>query len=84
MIVGKYEINGRILVLPISGKGDFNITLSKYRNMFTLFYYYYYYHHHHHQYKGRGHVAHMRGESYKVLVEKPERYRLEDLGGDGE
>jgi hypothetical protein len=28
-ILGKYEINGRILILPIAGKGDINITLSK-------------------------------------------------------
>jgi hypothetical protein len=64
MILGKYEIKGRILVLPIAGKGDINITLSKYKNMFTFIYYYYYYHHHnhydhhhyhhHHQYKERG------------------------------
>jgi hypothetical protein len=28
-ILGDYEISGRILLLPISGKGDINITLSK-------------------------------------------------------
>jgi hypothetical protein len=30
MILGDYEISGRILLLPISGKGAINITLSKY------------------------------------------------------
>jgi hypothetical protein len=28
-ILGQYEISGRILLLPIAGKGDINITLSK-------------------------------------------------------
>ena len=35
-ILGKYDIKGRILILPITGKGDLNITLSKYKNMFTF------------------------------------------------
>jgi hypothetical protein len=29
-IVGQYEMDGRILLLPISGKGDINLTLGKY------------------------------------------------------
>jgi hypothetical protein len=29
MILGEYEIKGRILLLPITGKGDINITMSK-------------------------------------------------------
>jgi len=41
-ILGKYEIKGRILVLPIAGKGDINLTMSKYKNTFTFMYYYYF------------------------------------------
>jgi hypothetical protein len=28
-LLGKYNINGRILLLPISGDGDANVTLGK-------------------------------------------------------
>jgi hypothetical protein len=27
-IIGKYEVNGRVLLLPITGNGDVNITLG--------------------------------------------------------
>lgn len=30
---GKYEINGQILVLPIKGEGDANITFGKYPHL---------------------------------------------------
>ncbi|GFG38868.1 hypothetical protein Cfor_02175 [Coptotermes formosanus] len=35
VILGKYEIGGRILILPISGKGDINITLTNNRLTYT-------------------------------------------------
>lgn len=35
-IVGKYEMDGTILVLPIQGKGDFNLTASKYIDWKTV------------------------------------------------
>jgi len=34
-ILGKYEIKGRILVLPVAGKGDINITLINNRLVFS-------------------------------------------------
>ena len=30
MFLGKYKVSGRVLILPITGSGDANITLSKY------------------------------------------------------
>lgn len=32
-IVGKYDIHGQVLLLPVRGKGTANITLSQYRSM---------------------------------------------------
>lgn len=30
--LGKYKVSGRVLILPITGAGDANITLCKYNN----------------------------------------------------
>jgi hypothetical protein len=31
-IIGQYEMSGRILLLPIAGKGNINMTLGSYLN----------------------------------------------------
>jgi hypothetical protein len=35
-IIGKYESEGRILLVPLNGKGDINITLGKKRTKCTM------------------------------------------------
>jgi hypothetical protein len=35
-IIGKYESEGKILLLPLNGKGDINITLGKKRTKCTM------------------------------------------------
>lgn len=35
-IIGKYEAEGKILLLPLNGKGDINITLGKKRTQCTV------------------------------------------------
>jgi hypothetical protein len=34
-LIGKYEAEGRILVLPLTGRGDMNITLGNNPNKFS-------------------------------------------------
>jgi len=34
-LIGKYEAEGRILVLPLTGHGDLNITLGNNQNKFS-------------------------------------------------
>jgi hypothetical protein len=38
-IIGNYESQGRILVLPLNGKGDINITLGKMRTACNVQFY---------------------------------------------
>jgi hypothetical protein len=35
-IIGKYQSEGKILLLPLNGKGDINITLGKKRTKCTV------------------------------------------------
>jgi hypothetical protein len=35
-LIGKYDAKGRILLLPLNGNGDLNITLGKERNNYIL------------------------------------------------
>lgn len=35
-IVGKYDITGQVLLLPVRGKGSSNITLSQYRSVLNI------------------------------------------------
>lgn len=32
-LLGKYTVNGKVLVLPIKGSGDMNITLGEFKNL---------------------------------------------------